>query len=679
MLWLAAGVLYSIGYGLAGALWRDQPIALCWFRACALLIPPLAGVVTIVLKRHAWAGCQWLFWSTIAVGLTMSSIGLSGWAFDELLLGRELWLAWPAVFALFGNVAPLFALLAQPHRGIREAHASSTAVDIAGVTVVTGFLYSFFVTTPDPAIGSAAAPSVSLVVVSELQAAVVAVGLAAAVFAARGTPWYRAYYRLALGSVVSFVTLSLSNVETWRGAYQSGFVYDFTWILPFAFYPWAVQAAPSKDEVESAAEEQAELARPRPWVIFATVALVPFLDFALRRITAADALQGFRDLSTAVTVISVLPLLVARIATERAELQQAGSTTRLLAQVIEQTQELIVVVTPEGHGRHANDAFCRAVGVPRGELEGRQASDHVVVGDAAFMERIRLAVQSGAWQGIATRTRRNGTTFPVAASLTAIVDPAGAAKYVVSVERDVSEEQRLRAQLVHSERLSAVGQLVSGVAHELNNPLQSMIGTAELLLESEAREETRRDLNQVRADGQRAAQVVRSLLRFVRRSEGERAAVDLNDIVRSALGLRRYELRCGGIEVEEAYAPGLPTAIVSREEIQQIVLNLILNAEQALKGAGQGGVIVVRTGMSDAKVFAEITDDGPGVPAELVGRIFEPFFTTKQVGEGTGLGLSLSLGIAEAHGGTLVLDTTRARGACFRLVLPAASSQPPNR
>src|SRR5262249_11383936 len=151
MQWLALGVLYSIAYGVAGYIWRDHQVALSWIRAAALLVPPLTGAGLIVVRRHTWTGCQWLFWSTIGLGLSMSAVGVTGWAFDELFFGHHLWLAWPAVFALFGNVAPLFALMAQPHRGSRDRLAATTAVDIAGLAVVTGFLYSFFVTAPDGA------------------------------------------------------------------------------------------------------------------------------------------------------------------------------------------------------------------------------------------------------------------------------------------------------------------------------------------------------------------------------------------------------------------------------------------------------------------------------------------------------------------------------------------------
>jgi PAS domain S-box-containing protein len=597
----------------------------------------------------------------------MSAMGLTGWALDELLFGHQSWLAWPAVFALFGNVAPLFALLAQPHRGPREPLAATTSVDIAGLAVVTGFLYSFFVSTPEGGTGQA---STSLLLVSELQAAVVACGLIAAVAAARGTPWQVTYQRLALGAIVSFVTLTISNIQTRQVGYQSVFVYDFTWILPFAFFPWAAASAPcSEPDDESATGTGADLSRPRPWVIFASVALLPFRDFGLRRITADSVSPGFRDLSTAVTIISVLPLLVARIAAERAELQQAGGTTRLLAQVIEQAQDLILVLTPDGRFRHANDAFCRATGFSQQDLSAKTAGE--LLADESLSIDVQSLVHSGvAWSGTALRTRSDGTAFPVAASVAAVLDETGATSAIVSVERDISEEERLREQVIHSERLSAVGQLVAGVAHELNNPLQSVIGRTELLIEGENREEYRRDLEQVRTDGYRAARIVRSLMSFVRRSNRERTPADLNEIAQSALASRAQELKAADISVREVYAPALPHPVVNREEIQQALLSLVVNAEQAIRSTGRPGTIEMRTQASGDLIMLEVADDGPGVPSGLEGRIFEPFFTTKEVGQGTGLGLSISLGIAEVHGGTLVL-VPGDRGARFRLTLPS--------
>jgi PAS domain S-box-containing protein len=676
--WLALGVLYSLTYASVAFLLRNQPAVLSWFRAIALLAPPLTGAVVIVRRRQTWSGCQWLFWSTIALGLTMSGIGLTGWATDELLSSRQTWLAWPAVFALFGNVAPLFALLAQPHRGPREPVAATTAIDIAGLAVVTGFLYSFFVTGPD-SVGNAGQVSRSLQAVSELQAVVVVAGLIAATITARQSPWRDTYRRLALGAFVSLVTLTLSNLQTGDGDYRGAVVFDFTWILPFAFYPWAASLAPASGAAtdSSAASASEELSRPRGWVIFSAVALLPFIDLGLRSI-APSSFPAFRDISTAVTIISVLPLLVARIATERAELQVASGTTRLLAQVIEQAQDLILVLTPDGRCRHANSAFCRAVGYSSEELVAMPPRT-LIEQDAVSSEDLRSLIGSGrSWRGTMMRTRKDRTTFPAAAVLTPVVDDHGRVTHIVSVERDISEERRLRAQLIHSERLMAVGQLVAGVAHELNNPLQSVIGMTQLLIGSEAREQVREDLEHVRANGERAATIVRNLLAFARRSALERSVADLGEIARSALALRAYELRGADITVREDYAAELPLIEVNREEIQQVVLNLVLNAEQAIRSTGRCGTIGLSTGrLDDGAIFLDVTDDGPGIPGSLTGRIFEPFFTTKVVGQGTGLGLSTSLGIAEAHGGSLSLVPSAGSGAHFRLILPLAPAPQP--
>jgi PAS domain S-box-containing protein len=663
--WLFLGVLYSCAYAGVGSLLRDQPEMLGWYRAIALLMPPLTGACVIVVRRQTWRGCQWLFWATIALGLAMSALGLTGWAAEELMLGHGTWLAWPAVFALFGSVAPLFALLAQPHRGVREPLAATTAVDIAGLAVVTGFLYSFFITAPQ---------SMSLLIVSELQQGLVVAGMAAAMVAARNTGWRETYRRLTLGALVSFITLTISNAAVGQGAYRSAFVYDFTWILPFAFFPWAATLAPASDETEAADDEDEELARPRPWVIFTAVAMLPFLDYGLRRIAPNEAFEGFRDLSTAITIISVLPLLVARIAAERAELQQAGATMRLLAQVIEQTQDLILVMTADGRCRHANDAFCRAMKCTREELMTRRPRD-LMANDTISAEDIQTVVRGGAtWRGNLMRTREDGSTFPVSATVAALRDGRGAATHFVSIEHDISEERRLREQLIHSERLSAVGQLVAGVAHELNNPLQAVMGNLELMINAEDRPGARADLQEVRVAGERAAKIVRNLLTFARKSALDKSVEDLNDIVRATLAWRANDLRAHGIVLNEDYAAELPLIIVNREEIQQVVLNLILNAEHATRGTGLPGALHVRTGASGGSVFFEIADEGPGVPRDVAARIFEPFFTTKFSGEGTGLGLSVSLGIAEAHGGALALVPTE-RGARFSLKLPLASMQ----
>jgi two-component system NtrC family sensor kinase len=323
---------------------------------------------------------------------------------------------------------------------------------------------------------------------------------------------------------------------------------------------------------------------------------------------------------------------------------------------------------------HANEAFCRALGYELKELIGMDSYELVAEETRAQLDETdRRVRETGVWRGTHLRRRKDGSTFPSATAVVPLADPNGVVTHFVRVERDISEESRLRDQLIHSERLSAVGQLVSGVAHELNNPLQSILGFTELLIETEQRQQDRRDLEQIRAEAVRAGKIVRNLLAFVRRSSAERSLHNMSDLVRSTIALRAYEFTTANIKLEEDYADLLPPVWVNREEVQQVILNLILNAEHAMRSTNGGGKLVLRTQLIDSNVVLDVRDNGPGIPAKLAGRVFEPFFSTKGVGEGTGLGLSIALGIAEAHGGMLAIVPTDS-GACFRLTIPA--SQP---
>jgi PAS domain S-box-containing protein len=675
MVWLAFGVLYAVGYATVGGLLRAYHLSDLWFRLPALLVTPLLGILVIARRRRVWSGCQWLFWVTIALGLTMSALGLVGWSVDELMLSRNTsWLGWHAVFALFGGGAPLFALLTQPHRGSREGAVAGTAVDIAGLAVVTGFLYSYFVATQDLS-PLMARPSLSLAVLMVAQQLLVAVAMTVAAVMARGTQWGPTYRRLALGLLVQVVALGSSELGILQGIYRTGFVFDFVWIVPFAFFPWAAQTAPTSAESGYPTGE-IPFSPSRPWMIFAALASLPLADFALRKLCPLGPIDALRNVSLAITVFSAVPLLMARLAVERVHVRQADAEVQLLAAAIEQAEELIWIVSRDGRFRHTNSALRRAVGYTAVELDSMGVDGLTSDPASAEASALETAVRTGSvWRGTVDRRRRDGSTFPCSATVVPLNDDRGQPVHVLGVERDIGEERRLHEQLIHSERLSAVGQLVSGVAHELNNPLQTILGFAEVLLEGEQRQAPHRDLERVRAEAVRAGRIVANLLAFVRRSSTERVIADLNDVVKQAVALRAYELKTNNIELDERYSQNLRPVMVNPQEVQQIVLNLILNAEQAMHTAHGGGRLVVRTDMTEFGVAVEIGDNGPGISHELAGRVFEPFFTTKEVGKGTGLGLSIALGIAEAHRGSLVLLPADS-GTCFRLTLPCSEDPP---
>jgi len=240
----------------------------------------------------------------------------------------------------------------------------------------------------------------------------------------------------------------------------------------------------------------------------------------------------------------------------------------------------------------------------------------------------------------------------------------------------VRELQETQAQLVQAGKLSAVGQLVSGVAHELNNPLSVVIGYGQLLKGKPLPPEVRGPIDLMVAQGERMAKIVQGLLLFSRQRKPERAPVDMPAVIEQTVALRTTRLRLSGIRVVTECAPDLPAAEGDVHQLQQVFLNLLLNAEHAILAVGKGDTIRIRAyGRVEGDrrwVVVEFEDNGPGIPSEIMPRIFEPFFTTKKVGEGTGLGLSVSYGIVQQHGGRLTGESAPGR-TVFTVELPTTA------
>jgi PAS domain S-box-containing protein len=232
-----------------------------------------------------------------------------------------------------------------------------------------------------------------------------------------------------------------------------------------------------------------------------------------------------------------------------------------------------------------------------------------------------------------------------------------------------------QVQLVQAAKMSALGQLVSGVAHELNNPLSVIVGYGQLLLAREVPSAVLRPIELMVSQADRMAKIVRNLLLFARQRPAERTTVNVNEVLEQTLALRINQLTVSGIAVEKKLLRGLPPVMADPHQLEQVFLNLLLNAEQAMLEGKTGGRIILSTTVSrDGRmVHAEVIDDGPGIPHDALPHVFEPFFSTKPVGSGTGLGLSVSYGIVEEHGGHLVVESRPGR-TVFRLEMPVAQS-----
>jgi len=253
--------------------------------------------------------------------------------------------------------------------------------------------------------------------------------------------------------------------------------------------------------------------------------------------------------------------------------------------------------------------------------------------------------------------------------------------------RDVSERKKLDDekrdiyhQLLQAEKMAALGQTISGVAHELNNPLATILSWAERLSEQPIMEPSlRRGLETILSESERAARIVRNLLTFARKRQTTRAMVDVNQVVRATLALRAYEQRVTNVTVIDALAAGLPQVFADGHQVQQVLLNLVINAEQAMLSANGRGILVVRTwhDADQESVILEINDDGPGIPDDVQPKIFDPFFTTKEVGKGTGLGLTVAYAIVQEHGGRIRLESRPSEGTSFYVELPVTGAKLP--
>lgn len=240
---------------------------------------------------------------------------------------------------------------------------------------------------------------------------------------------------------------------------------------------------------------------------------------------------------------------------------------------------------------------------------------------------------------------------------------------VVVLVRDRTREKDLQNRLYQSEKLSAIGGLVSGVAHELNNPLAGIMGFAQLLLSRPTKEWTRRDVEKIEKNARRCRTIVENLLAFARQARLSRRLANLNEIIDSVLRLNEYQFHVDDIEILRDFDMRIPPLQLDVNRWQQVFVNLALNAHQAIVQADSPKrVIRFETRLKEDRVFVRVCDTGPGIPTEKRGRVFEPFFTTKE--EGTGLGLGICYGIVTEHGGTIDLETTADEGTCFRISLP---------
>jgi len=342
--------------------------------------------------------------------------------------------------------------------------------------------------------------------------------------------------------------------------------------------------------------------------------------------------------------------------------------------------EGIAVVDDEGHVRRSNRAMASMLDMPLQNVVGTPLGEALLGKQNALTELLAATRRGERPAPLVARSERLRRALRVNA---ARIPGATTDQSIVVMVEDVTEQQALETQLVQSEKLAAVGQLVSGVAHELNNPLTSIAGLSEFLLEQkELGKKDRGHLQVIQEQAERAGRIVRNLLTFARKGAAERVPVDLNDVIRRTLSLMAYDLKLRDVSVERELSGALPEVFGDRHGLQQVVLNLVSNAAQAVaENPRERTREVTVSTWFDGQVHLRVADNGPGIPDDLLPSVFTPFFTTKEPGKGTGLGLSITYSIVESHGGQITIEPrdprggaggAGGRGAAFRVDLPPA-------
>jgi PAS domain S-box-containing protein len=357
---------------------------------------------------------------------------------------------------------------------------------------------------------------------------------------------------------------------------------------------------------------------------------------------------------------------------ERQLLQQEEFRRHLL----ESFPDLILVVDLQERYTFVSSRVRDLLGYQPEDLLGKRISeteDHspelaALYHDVASSTRIFGAAEYSA-------RHRDGSWRTMRASASPLFDADAKVGGVIVSVRDITTEKKLEQQIVQSERLAAMGAMIGGVAHELNNPLTSILGVSELLQDSQTTEAARKQIAILQQQARRAAEIVHNLTYFSRPPTPGKSPVNLGEIVERTLNLHAYSLRKNSITVDFLREPGLPYVEADPHQVMQVFLNLILNAEQAIRDARDRGTLRIRLGNTGDSVWASFHDDGPGIPTEILASIFDPFYTTKRPGRGTGLGLSICKAVMKEHNGTIEAANAPGGGAVFTVTLRAAAAQ----
>jgi signal transduction histidine kinase len=353
------------------------------------------------------------------------------------------------------------------------------------------------------------------------------------------------------------------------------------------------------------------------------------------------------------------------------------SQKEVIGNIVTITPNGIVAVNDNGHITLLNDAFRAMFDLKNRNMMGVKLEDLPDMSDIAIeINNFRLSRMTSFKKEI--HRVRNGVNKIYIANFARLKEEELYILYLM----DISEERAKQESLYLTDRLASVGEMASGIAHELNNPLTSIIGLSEIVMRDDVPESVKEDVGLIKSESHRAAGIVRNLLSFARKNAAVKQVANINKIINDVLRLRSYEHGVNNIKVVKELDNNLPDIMVDYSQIQQVFINIILNAEFAMVNAHGKGILKIKAETAGSMLRITFTDDGPGIEPGNLRHIFDPFFTTKEAGKGTGLGLSISYGIVTAHNGRIYATSEFGKGAAFVVELPlnspAAKETKPN-
>ena len=357
---------------------------------------------------------------------------------------------------------------------------------------------------------------------------------------------------------------------------------------------------------------------------------------------------------------------------------EVDRTKRYLENLVASSPDAIVSTDKRGIVTFFSKGAERIFGYTADEITGQSISNYFVDGkEEAKRMSLQLKERNHIQNYEIDILAKNNKVVPLSLSVSMLHNENGHVIGTLGVGKDISErkqfakeEKKLREQLAQAEKLSALGEFISGVAHELNNPLTGVLGFSQLLLGSDCESKVKRDVEKIYKEATRCQKIVNNLLSFARRQKPQRAYVNVNVIIESALNLRAHQLHIDGVEVITKFDQQLPKTMADPHQLEQVFLNIISNAHQAMLKVKKHRQLTIHTEGFKEIIRAKFTDTGPGISPENLKRIFDPFYTTKEVGQGTGLGLSLSYGFIKEHEGSIYATSKLGEGATFVIELP---------